>query len=159
MGEEYAEPAPFQFFTDYGDKNLQEAVVEGRKKEFEDFGWEETPNPQDPKTFARSKLTWNMDQDMLAWYKELLELRRKFVTHSPRTCRARLSEGKIVVEVPGQNAEIVLTVRFLGGQQHAEVKESAEHVLLRTQEDGYETVILKCERTSQVLPPIQVAAD
>ena len=159
MGEEYAEPAPFQFFTDYGDKNLQEAVVEGRKKEFEDFGWEETPNPQDPKTFARSKLTWNMDQDMLAWYKELLELRRKFVTHSPRTCRARLSEGKIVVEVPGQNAEIVLTVRFLGGRKHTEAKESAEHVLLRTQEDGYETVILKCERTSQVLPPIQVAAD
>jgi len=159
MGEEYAEPAPFQFFTDYGDKNLQQAVIEGRKKEFEDFGWEETPNPQDSETFMRSKLTWKVDEQMLAWYRELLELRRKFVTHSSRTCRARLSNGEISLEVPAQNSEIVLKVRFPGGHKHAEATESTEQVLLRSQEDGYDVVILKCERISQSLQPSQAAAD
>ncbi|HWY67159.1 MAG TPA: malto-oligosyltrehalose trehalohydrolase [Terriglobales bacterium] len=159
MGEEYAEPAHFQFFTDYGDKNLQEAVVEGRKKEFEDFGWEETPNPQDPETFARSKLTWKTDDEMLAWYRQLLELRRKFVTHSPRTCRARLSDGAIVLEVPAQNSELILRVRFPGSGKYVGEKEGAEQVLLRSQEDGYETVIIKSERTPQAVQPNQAAAD
>ena len=159
MGEEYAEPAPFQFFTDYGDKNLQEAVIEGRKKEFEEFGWEETPNPQDPKTFARSKLTWKIDNDMLAWYQELLGLRRKFITHSARTCRARLSDGEIVLEVPAQNPELVLSVRFPGAKKHADAEEAGDQVLLRSDDDGYETVIKKCERAPKVLQPNQAAAD
>lgn len=159
MGEEYAEPAPFQFFTDYGDKNLQQAVIEGRKKEFEDFGWEETPNPQDPETFKRSKLTWKIDDKMLAWYRELLDLRRKFVTHSSRTCRARLSEGEIILEVPAQNAELQIRVRLPGARIAVGPTESTEQVLLRSQEDGYETVILKCERIPQTVKPTQAAAD
>ena len=159
MGEEYAEPAPFQFFTDYGDKDLQEAVVKGRKKEFEEFGWEETPNPQDPKTFARSKLTWNIDNEMLAWYRELLALRRKFITHSARTCRAKLSDAEIVVEVPAQNPEIVLSIRFPGTKKHAVADKATDEVLLRSYEDGYEAVIKKCERAPQVLQPNQAAAD
>jgi maltooligosyltrehalose trehalohydrolase len=159
MGEEYAEPAPFQFFTDYGDKNLQQAVIEGRKKEFEDFGWEETSNPQDPETFKRSKLTWKIDVKMLAWYRELLELRRKFVTHSLRTCRARLSEGEIFLEVPVQNTELQVRVRFPGARKAAGATEASEQVLLRSHEDGYETVILKCERIPQTQKPTQAAAD
>jgi maltooligosyltrehalose trehalohydrolase len=159
MGEEYAEPAPFQFFTDYGDKNLQQAVIEGRKKEFEDFGWKETPNPQDPETFKRSRLTWKIDDKMLAWYRELLELRRKFVTHSSRTCRARLSEGEIFLEVPAQNSELQVRVRFPGVRKAADATEASEQVLLLSQEDGYETVILKCERIPQTIKPTQAAAD
>ena len=159
MGEEYAERAPFQFFTDYGDKNLQKAVVEGRNKEFEDFGWEEPPNPQDPETFARSKLTWHADDEVLAWYGQLLELRRKCLTHSPRTCRARLAHGEIVVEVPAQNAELIVRVRFPGADTQVGEKEGVEEVLLRNHEDGYETVIIRCERTPQAMPPNQAAAD
>jgi maltooligosyltrehalose trehalohydrolase len=159
MGEEYAEPAPFQFFTDYGDKNLQQAVIEGRKKEFEDFGWEETPNPQDPGTFKRSKLTWKIDEKTLAWYRELLELRRKFVTHSSRTCRARLSDGEIVLEVPAQNAEIVLRVRFPGARKTPEATKATEQILLHNHEDGYEVVLIKAERLAQAPQPSQVAAD
>src|SRR5206468_3173028 len=34
MGQEYDEPAPFQFFTSYGDPVLQKAVSEGRRREF-----------------------------------------------------------------------------------------------------------------------------
>ena len=160
MGEEYAEPAPFPFFTDYGDKNLQQAVIDGRKKEFEDFAWEETPNPQDPETFKRSKLTWKIDEKMFAWYRELLNLRRKFVTHSSRTCRARLTHGEIVLEVPAQNAEIVIRVRFPGSGKAAETTEAHEEVLLRSDENGYQTLILKCQRVSQAASkPTQAAAD
>ena len=159
MGEEYAEPAPFQFFTDYGDKNLQEAVIEGRKREFEEFGWKETPNPQDPATFERSKLTWKIDDEMLAWYRELLELRRQFVTHSARTCRARLSDGEIVLELPAQNAELVLRIRFPGTRKHESEGERTEQVMLRSHEDGYEAVIAKTERIPQTLKSNQEAAD
>ena len=96
---------------------------------------------------------------MLAWYRELLELRRKFVTHSARTCRARLSDGEIVLEVPAQNAEIMLRVRFPGASKHAEITQAADHVLLRNREDGYEVVLIKSERATQMLQPNQAAAD
>ncbi len=58
MGEEYGEPNPFLYFTSHGDADLIRAVREGRKKEFEGFGWTgETPDPQDPQTFLRSRLS------------------------------------------------------------------------------------------------------
>ena len=159
MGEEYAEPAPFQFFTDYGDENLQKAIVEGRQREFEDFGWGETPNPQDPETFARSRLTWKQDEEMLAWYRQLLEIRRKFVTHSARTCRARLSDGEIVLEVPAQNSELVLRVHFPGAGRKNQQEAVPEQVLLRSRDDGWETVILKSERTAEAPRANELAAD
>src|SRR5207253_9699551 len=66
MGQEYGEKDPFQFFTDYGDPALQKAVVEGRRAEFKKFAWqEEVPDPQDPQTFLRSKLSWELDQVVL----------------------------------------------------------------------------------------------
>ncbi len=59
MGEEYAEPAPFQFFVSHTDPELIEAVREGRASEFEYFSeWREarTPDPQSEETFRRSTL-------------------------------------------------------------------------------------------------------
>jgi maltooligosyltrehalose trehalohydrolase len=83
MGEEYAEPAPFQFFTSFGDPNLGEAVREGRRAEFAAFeSWRgEAPDPQDPETFARSRLDRSLrgsgDHARLHdLYRALLELRR-----------------------------------------------------------------------------------
>src|SRR5581483_6343805 len=49
MGEEYAEPNPFQFFTDHIDPFIADATREGRKQEFEKFsafGGEDVPDPQ-----------------------------------------------------------------------------------------------------------------
>ncbi len=82
MGEEHAEPAPFQYFVSHGDPDLVEAVRRGRQEEFASFGWQETPpDPQDPETFTRSKLHWELrDQGkhrtMLLFYQRLIELRR-----------------------------------------------------------------------------------
>ena len=60
QGEEYGEPAPFQFFTDHIDEEIAVATREGRRREFAafaEFAGEEVPDPQDPATFERSKLT------------------------------------------------------------------------------------------------------
>jgi maltooligosyltrehalose trehalohydrolase len=81
MGEEYAEKNPFQFFTDFTDPDLKDAVVKGRQKEFQRFSWGKAPNPQDPATFYRSKLTPRTEWDdqnkfMFAFYRDLLALRR-----------------------------------------------------------------------------------
>jgi maltooligosyltrehalose trehalohydrolase len=59
QGEEYGECAPFQFFSDHIDSEIAAATRQGRRHEFaafEAFG-EQVPDPQDPRTFERSKLT------------------------------------------------------------------------------------------------------
>jgi maltooligosyltrehalose trehalohydrolase len=59
QGEDYGERAPFQFFSDHIDPEIADATREGRRREFAAFAefGEEVPDPQDPATFARSKLT------------------------------------------------------------------------------------------------------
>jgi maltooligosyltrehalose trehalohydrolase len=59
LGEEYGERAPFQFFSDHIDAEIAEATRAGRRREFaafESFG-RAVPDPQDPATFERSKLS------------------------------------------------------------------------------------------------------
>jgi maltooligosyltrehalose trehalohydrolase len=82
-GEEWGASTPFQYFTDHADRELGRAVSEGRRGEFAAFGWrpEDVPDPQDPATFAASKLDWTErarepHAGILAWYRELLALRR-----------------------------------------------------------------------------------
>jgi maltooligosyltrehalose trehalohydrolase len=82
QGDEWAAGSPFQYFTDHRDPDLGRRVAEGRREEFASFGWSElVPDPQDPDTFARSKLRWEeLDEaphrDMLDWYRGLIALRR-----------------------------------------------------------------------------------
>ena len=63
MGEEYGELAPFQFFSDHIDPDIAEATREGRRGEFQAFAGftGDLPDPQDPATFQRSKLTRRRD--------------------------------------------------------------------------------------------------
>jgi maltooligosyltrehalose trehalohydrolase len=76
MGEEYGEPAPFQYFTSHGDEALIEAVRKGRLEEFDDFEWaSEPPDPHDDETFRRSKLSRQENDGLRALYKDLLRLR------------------------------------------------------------------------------------
>jgi maltooligosyltrehalose trehalohydrolase len=78
MGEEYGEPAPFQFFCDHIDEEIATATREGRRKEFARFAQfaEDVPDPQDPATFERSKLTRQGDSALHQLYARLLEARR-----------------------------------------------------------------------------------
>ena len=82
MGEEYGEPAPFQYFVSHGDAALIEAVRRGRKEEFARFDWQdEIPDPQSEQTFLNSKLNWELQlhgSHRILWqfHQELLRLRR-----------------------------------------------------------------------------------
>ncbi|WP_228921592.1 malto-oligosyltrehalose trehalohydrolase [Streptomyces sp. DH7] len=83
MGEEWGARTPWQFFTDHTDPELAEAVRNGRRREFGAHGWaeEEIPDPQDPATRDRSCLDWSEPERepharLLAWYRELIALRR-----------------------------------------------------------------------------------
>jgi maltooligosyltrehalose trehalohydrolase len=80
MGEEYGENAPFQFFSDHIDESIAQATREGRRAEFASFAQfanEEIPDPQDPATFERSKLTRRRDPALSTLYAELLGVRRR----------------------------------------------------------------------------------
>jgi maltooligosyltrehalose trehalohydrolase len=80
MGEEHGEPAPFQFFSDHIDEEIAVATREGRRREFAafaQFAGEEVPDPQDPATFERSKLTWRRDEALRDLYARLLRARRE----------------------------------------------------------------------------------
>jgi malto-oligosyltrehalose trehalohydrolase len=83
MGEEWGADTPWQYFTDHVEPWLAQAVVDGRRAEFAGFGWPagDIPDPQDKATFLRSKLDWSQldaaeHRDVLAWYRELIALRR-----------------------------------------------------------------------------------
>ncbi|HUO61815.1 MAG TPA: malto-oligosyltrehalose trehalohydrolase [Candidatus Acidoferrales bacterium] len=116
MGQEYDERAPFQFFTDYGDPALQKGVSEGRRREFADFDWNEVPDPQDRATFERSRLTWQnqpRNLEMLEWVRKLLLLRREYIMHGPRTCRAVWGGDKILqMDVAGEEATVRVEIAF-----------------------------------------------
>jgi len=82
MGEEYGEESPFLYFVSHGDPALVEAVREGRRAEFAGFHQHgDTPDPQSPETFLRSKLKWEDRRKghhgvMLEFYRTLINLRR-----------------------------------------------------------------------------------
>ncbi len=83
QGEEWAASSPFQYFADHDDPAMARAVSEGRKQEFSAFGWDpdQIPDPESRETYERSKLAWNeLEQpghaEMLAWYRDLIRLRR-----------------------------------------------------------------------------------
>jgi maltooligosyltrehalose trehalohydrolase len=78
MGEEYGEPAPFQFFSDHIDPDIANATRDGRRAEFAAFAsfGEEIPDPQSPATFEASKLTRRVNTGIQRLYAELLQARR-----------------------------------------------------------------------------------
>ena len=90
MGEEWAAPEPFLFFSDLG-PDLGPLVSEGRRREFARFPEfadpatrERIPDPQAESTFRRSSLDWSharaaVHKDWLAFHQALLALRTREV--------------------------------------------------------------------------------
>lgn len=118
MGEEYAETAPFQYFVDHGDPALIEMVRTGRTAEFASFGKSEAfPDPQDPETFARSRLVRGRrrtprQSQMLAWYRALITLRTSSPAFASTTHRVRWweSERMLAVHRPAEGDPSALVV-------------------------------------------------
>jgi maltooligosyltrehalose trehalohydrolase len=82
MGEEWAEPNPFQYFVSHTDQELAEAVRKGRKREFAAFHLEgEAPDPVAVSTFENSRLQWDLTtrephSTMLRYYQKWIALRK-----------------------------------------------------------------------------------
>ncbi|HVA25146.1 MAG TPA: malto-oligosyltrehalose trehalohydrolase [Chloroflexota bacterium] len=83
MGQEFAAPSPFQYFTDHS-RELGKLVTEGRRAEFKSFAAfsdpdarRRIPDPQAEKTFLDAKLPWQEAQSspVLRLYQECLRLR------------------------------------------------------------------------------------
>jgi maltooligosyltrehalose trehalohydrolase len=118
QGEEWAASSPFQYFTAHEDPELGRAVSEGRRREFEAFGWQpdDVPDPQAEETFRRSLLDWDeiaLDEHaaMIDWYRQLIALRRSMphptdgrldnviVVHNEDECWLTMSRGEITLAV------------------------------------------------------------
>ncbi|WP_437602177.1 malto-oligosyltrehalose trehalohydrolase [Sorangium sp. So ce590] len=125
MGQEWNARTPFQYFTDHN-AELGRLVTEGRRREFQyfsSFGDAEVPDPQDPRTFERSKLDWSERQrpehaGVLAWYRELLGLR---ASHPALRGRARdafsaeaLSPDAVRIERRGGEIAVIALVALRG---------------------------------------------
>ena len=90
MGQEWAAPEPFLFFSDLG-PDLGPRVAEGRRRELARFpGFagpargEDIPDPQAETTFTRSVLDWSRPaqaahRDWLAFHRALLALRGRAI--------------------------------------------------------------------------------
>jgi maltooligosyltrehalose trehalohydrolase len=79
MGEEYGELAPFQFFSNHIDEEIAVATREGRRREFASFAAfaDSVPDPEDPATFERSKLSRAADATVARLYADLIAARRR----------------------------------------------------------------------------------
>ncbi len=97
MGEEYGEKAPFRYFVSHGDRELVQAVREGRRREFSAFRWAgEAPDPQSEETFQASKIDPGLAggapySGIFAFYKRLIALRKEFLSVLSPPDRAGMS--------------------------------------------------------------------
>src|SRR6202008_1557030 len=129
MGQEWAASTPFLYFTDHPPERGR-LVTEGRREEFGRFAAfrdpalrERIPDPQDERTFLRSRLRWDERGEMphagvLALYRSLLALRR---THPARRRRDRasfavaaLGDHALALRRTGDGAALLLVVSFSG---------------------------------------------
>jgi maltooligosyltrehalose trehalohydrolase len=118
MGEEYGEPAPFQYFTSHGDPALVEAVRRGRREEFAAFGWHDSvPDPQDEQTYQRSHLDPALKRIephsiLYRFYQDLIRIRKDLGLGavSSRTVR-ELSDRLLLLEYP-TTSEIAILFNF-----------------------------------------------
>ncbi len=140
MGEEYDERAPFQFFADFQDPELRKAVSQGRRNEFKDFDFSQVPDPEDPETFRRSKLTWATapeNREMLEWYRQLLQLRKQYVTGGERTADSQYAGGVLTMQVPATNPNVIVQAALERGRALPESQDSHWRDVLSSKEDGY----------------------
>jgi maltooligosyltrehalose trehalohydrolase len=104
MGEEYAETAPFPYFTSHSDPAVADGVRRGREARFAALGLEGvTPDPQAESTFLSAKLDRRLREkephrSLLALYRELLRLRRE----QPALANPDLTDADVAVDAAAE---------------------------------------------------------
>ncbi|MBE2317585.1 malto-oligosyltrehalose trehalohydrolase [Solirubrobacter sp. CPCC 204708] len=149
QGEEYGERAPFQFFTDHIDPEIADATREGRRREFASFAafaGEEVPDPQDPETFQRSKLTREGEPaGLLELHRELLRVRRELPAGDVEDVTFDERAGWLAVK----RGDYTLLANFARATVHVP-REQTEELVLATHEPTLEPGFV-------VLPPLSGA--
>ena len=118
MGEEYGETAPFPYFIDHPDEDLNRAVREGRRREFNiEAASDELPDPSDPATFESAKLDRSSmpRRTTHAFYAELLRMRgriRAIGMEDQRRVSVHDSANSIVVEYGSEALGATLVLCF-----------------------------------------------
>lgn len=81
MGEEFASESPFQFFADFTDAHLRTAVEVGRRKEYPQHNWADSPSPLDESVFRGSYIgdVSTGNAMTLQWYKDLIRIRKQWI--------------------------------------------------------------------------------
>jgi maltooligosyltrehalose trehalohydrolase len=120
MGEEYGETAPFQYFTSHEDPALAEAVRRGRRQEFASFGWQDcVPDPQDEKTFNRSRLNHSLKskdprKTLFRFYQQLIRMRSKLSLSTATSHTAhQLGERQLFLSYENSSSNIAAVFNFV----------------------------------------------
>jgi len=117
MGEEYGDPAPFQYFISHSDPDLVEAVRNGRREEFASFAWKgEVPDPQSEATFQTCKLNPALALD--GSHKSLLEFYRELIRMRKQLKPVALAD-RDAIEIQVSEHEKTLSIRYKAGDEEA----------------------------------------
>jgi maltooligosyltrehalose trehalohydrolase len=158
QGEEWAASSPFQYFTDHDDPKLAKAVGEGRRSEFTSFGWDpsQVPDPQSPDTYRRSKLDWEeLDKephdDILKWYRTLIEFRRRHSELSdPLPGSAVVEASDELGTITVRRGSIRVAVNLSAGDRAFDLPPDSETL-------AFSTPSLRTEQGQMILPRDSVA--
>ena len=120
MGEEWGATTPWQFFTSHPEPELGELVREGRLEEFAQMDWDlsTVPDPQDPATFAASKLDWSevslpRQSKLLDLTTRLLEIRKTYPDFTdPRFDAGRAESDDEAGWLLLERGSVILLVNF-----------------------------------------------
>jgi maltooligosyltrehalose trehalohydrolase len=164
MGEEYGETAPFAYFVSHSDKQLVEAVRQGRKKEFEKFNWEtEPPDPQSPRTFNESKINWEKRKAgdhaaLLQWNKDLIALRKNHLAlasfHKNDIFVTGIDEGCLLIRRKSSDCdkELMIVLNFEEREGSYTVPRHQDKCILLLHSDQY-----TCQ-PGEIRFPVEVSA-
>jgi maltooligosyltrehalose trehalohydrolase len=146
MGEEFADTAPFLYFTSHIDPALARAVTEGRRKEYAEFALanDEFFDPQASATFEKSRITWDLlhdplHQDILRFHRKLIALRKEWPCLA--NCRKDLTRVEIDDESqmlrmergdPGGSRAVLMCNFAPGPQPMASPNGAPWHLALRS---------------------------
>ncbi|MFA5700874.1 MAG: malto-oligosyltrehalose trehalohydrolase [Desulfuromonas sp.] len=125
MGDEFATPQPFLYFSHLSPE-LADAVRNGRRQEFARFALfadpalrETIPDPNDIETFRRSTLDWSLlalpeHQSWLTFYRALIALRKREII--PRLAHMTKGSGRAEFQLLGQTGLLVQWILGDGSQ-------------------------------------------
>ncbi len=115
MGQEYGEPAPFQYFVSHSDEALVDAIRRGRLEEFASFAQKgEAPDPAAPETMERCVLNADLRKTgrhavLHRLYEALLQIRRQLPDATAYDDCLALEARRVLLVQRGRRAWMVFS--------------------------------------------------